>query len=173
MDIKINGKNIKITDGMHTKIMESLTKFNKYEILKAGTPCNVMIRTVKSDQIVEITIYLENKKVIRVEKRSKDLYTAIDMAEDALERQVRKYKETIIDKKRIPSVYEKNADEMGEESTSIKEKIIFLEECSTEEALQRMKKFGSNFHLFLNSDTGCIGVVYREKENCCGLITGV
>lgn len=173
MDIKINGKNIKITDGMHAKIMESLTKFNKYEILKSGTPCNVMIRTVKSDQIVEITIYLENKKVIRVEKRSKDLYTAIDMAEDALERQVRKYKETIIDKKRIPSVYEKNADEMGEESTSIKEKIIFLEECSTEEALQRMKKLGSNFHLFLNSDTGCIGVVYREKENCCGLITGV
>ena len=32
---------------MHAKIMESLTKFNKYEILKSGTPCNVMIRTGK------------------------------------------------------------------------------------------------------------------------------
>lgn len=132
-----------------------------------------MLRTVRNDQIVEVTIYLENKKVIRIEKCSKDLYAAIDMAEDALERRIRKYKEKIIEKKRIPSVYEEDVDEERKESTMIKEKIVFLEECSTKEAIRRMEELGHDFHLFLNSDTGCTSVVYRKKEESCGLITGV
>lgn len=145
MDIKINGKNVKITDGMHEKVMESLGKLKKYDILKEDTPCNVMIRTVKDDQIVEITIYLENKKVIRMEKRSKDLYAAIDMAEDALERQIRKYKERMIEKKRIPPILRENMDECEKETVAVKEEIIFLEDCSTEEAVQKMKDLKQDF----------------------------
>lgn len=61
MNTKIVGKNIKVTEGIENKINEKLDKLQRYEIIK-NAQCNVLIRTVKDDQIIEVTMILENKK---------------------------------------------------------------------------------------------------------------
>ena len=65
MKIKIVGKNIAVTEGIRTKITEKLSKLDRYDFLKENAEVNVLIRTVKNDQIIEVTIPLENKKEIK------------------------------------------------------------------------------------------------------------
>lgn len=82
MKMNVIGKNVTVTDGMKEKIYDKLGNLHKYGNLSEDTPCKVLVRTVKMDQIIEVTIFLDNKKMIRVEKRDRDFYKAIDMAED-------------------------------------------------------------------------------------------
>ena len=59
MKIKIVGKNITVTEGIRTKITEKLSKLDRYDFLKENAEVNVLIRTVKNDQIIEVTIYMQ------------------------------------------------------------------------------------------------------------------
>lgn len=168
MKLTIIGKTVTITDGMKEAITEKLSKCNKY--LKENTPVRVVVRTVKDDQIIEVAIPVGKNKVIRAERRSKDLYEAIDMVEEVLTRQLRKQKERKLDKKRIPTI--SFAIEEEEEQTLIKkEKQFDLQMMTPEEAIEEMDALDHDFHLFMNILDGRVGVVYRRKETGYGLLS--
>ena len=170
MKISIIGKTVTITEGMREAITEKLSKCEKY--LKESTPVKVLIRTVKDDQIIEVSIPIEKNKVIRAERRSKDLYEAIDMVEEVLARQLRKQKEKKLDKKRITisSVLRKEKN-LEEHFLVGKEKQFDLEMMTPEEAIDEMECLDHDFHLFMNIIDGRIGVVYKKKEEGYGLLS--
>ncbi|WP_097005307.1 ribosome hibernation-promoting factor, HPF/YfiA family [Lacrimispora amygdalina] len=170
MKISIIGKTVTITEGMREAITEKLSKCEKY--LKESTPVKVLIRTVKDDQIIEVSIPIEKNKVIRAERRSKDLYEAIDMVEEVLARQLRKQKEKMLEKKRIPinSVLE-TEKELEEHYLVGKEKQFDLEMMKPEEAIEEMECLDHDFHIFMNILDGRIGVVYKRKEYGYGLLS--
>lgn len=170
MEIKIIGDNIEITSGLEKRIKDKLEKLNKYGILKEDTPCNVLIRTMREEQIVEVAINLGSKRVIRAEKRASDLYAAIDMVESTLSRQIRKEKEKAIGKKRSCKKDAEHHDMEEEKQFNIKEKKISLILMDVEEAIEQMEMLGHDFYLFLNSDTGNVSVVYKKKVSGYGLI---
>lgn len=169
MKIKIVGKNVEVTKAMEEKIIEKLTKLEKYDYLKPETVCNVLIRTVKDDQIIEVTIHVGNK-TIRAEKRSSSLYTAIDLVESTLTRQIRKEKEKMIGKKRTTL---KELSKRGDNIVTpaiVKEKAVSLEIMTPDEAADRMEALDHDFHLFIDEDTENVSVVYRRKDSDYGVI---
>lgn len=171
MKIKIVGKNITVTEGIRTKITEKLSKLDRYDFLKENAEVNVLIRTVKNDQIIEVTIPLDNKKMIRAEKRSNDLYAAVDLVEETLAKQIRRMKEKVKNKKKTVSHYD--ILEESTEKISIKQKNIQLDCLTVAEAIDDMESLDHDFHLFMNVKTGTPSVVYRRKEGGYGVIAAM
>ena len=174
MKIKIFGKNIEVTEGIKSAINEKLGKLDKYftEEIKA----DVTLSVNRNEQKVEVTIPVKGN-IIRAEEVSEDMYASIDMVEETIERQLVKYKNKLIDKKKA---YRDNftadyidADYEDEDESAVKivrTKSFGVKPMDAEEACIQMELLGHNFFVFLNADTDEVNVVYKRKGGTYGLI---
>lgn len=101
MNIIVSGQHLKITDPIREYAEEKCSKIAKY--LENITEVNVMLTVEKTKSEgpihkADATIFASGK-TIRIESEDKDLYAAIDTMADKMERQVRKYKEKMKEKK--------------------------------------------------------------------------
>ena len=124
MKCKIIGKNVAVTDSIKSAIEEKLRRMDKYFIINEDITANVLIRTYKTKQKIEITIFTKMMD-FRVEVSEDDLYAAIDLAVDKLEGQMRKLK-TKLDRRHKESLGEAIAFEniQNEEDMAFMRKII-------------------------------------------------
>ena len=97
MKIKIFGKNIEVTEGIRSAVEEKIGKLDKYFV--GETRVDVTLSVNKNEQKVEVTIPVKGR-IIRAEEISDDMYVSIDMVEETIERQLVKYKNKIVDKKK-------------------------------------------------------------------------
>lgn len=174
MKIKIFGKNIEVTEGIKSAINEKLGKLDKYftEEIRA----DVTLSVNRNEQKVEVTIPVKGN-IIRAEEVSEDMYASIDMVEETIERQLVKYKNKLIDKKKA---YRDNftadyidADYEDEDEGAVKivrTKSFGVKPMDAEEACVQMELLGHNFFVFLNADTDEVNVVYKRKGGTYGLI---
>lgn len=174
MKIKIFGKNIEVTEGIKSAINEKLGKLDKYftEEIRA----DVTLSVNRNEQKVEVTIPVKGN-IIRAEEVSEDMYASIDMVEETIERQLVKYKNKLIDKKKA---YRDNftadyidADYEDEDDSAVKivrTKSFGVKPMDAEEACIQMELLGHNFFVFLNADTDEVNVVYKRKGGTYGLI---
>lgn len=95
MNLVISGRNIDITEGLRSAVEDKIGKLERY--FNAGTEVHVTLSTEKSRQKIEVTIPMKGS-IIRAEQTSTDMYVAIDLVEEIIERQLRKYKNKLIDK---------------------------------------------------------------------------
>ena len=174
MQIKIRGEKIKITPAIDSYVSEKVGKLDKYFENPEEISANILVRIRGIEQIVEVTIPIKNA-VIRAEERSKDLYEAIDLVVDKLERQIRKNKTKIQKKKNKVRLPEFNIDYQIEEKEEtkgkiVKEKIMETKPMSREEAILQMELVDHDFYVFKDDKTLETSVVYRRKDGNYGVI---
>ena len=92
MKFTISGKNIEVTDGLKSAIRDKLGKLERY--FTPDTEIIVTLSVEKERQKIEVTIPVKGN-IIRSEQVSNDMYVSIDLVEEVIERQLRKYKEKI------------------------------------------------------------------------------
>ena len=95
MNLVISGKNLDITEGLRSAVEEKIGKLERY--FTDSTEVHVTLSTEKNRQKIEITIPMKGS-IIRAEEVSSDMYVSIDLVEEVIERQLRKYKNKLIDK---------------------------------------------------------------------------
>ena len=95
MRYTITGRNIDVTPGLRAAIEEKIGKLERYFL--PDTEIIVTLSVQKDKQKIEVTIVKGN--IIRAEESSNDMYVSIDLVEEIIERQLRKYKNKLIDKK--------------------------------------------------------------------------
>ena len=174
MQIKMRGEKIKITPAIDSYVSEKVGKLDKYFENPKEISANILVRIRGIEQIVEVTIPIKNA-VIRAEERSKDLYEAIDLVVDKLERQIRKNKTKIQKKKNKVRLPEFNIDYQIEEKEEtkgkiVKEKIIETKPMSREEAILQMELVDHDFYVYKDDKTLETSVVYRRKDGNYGVI---
>ena len=149
MNINISGKGIDLTQSIKDTVEKKLSKLDKF--INKDAVCNVKISTQKDIQKIEVTIPMKNNTV-RAEHSSKDLYQSIDLVVDILERQIRKYKTKIQNKKQA-------------DNNAIFEVLpVYL-------VLVRYRlDVGHDFFVFSNAELGKICVVYKRGADSYGLI---
>ena len=98
MKFIISGKNIDITDGLRSAVEDKIGKLEKY--FTPDTEVHVTLSVEKERQKIEVTIPVKGS-VIRSEQISNDMYVSIDLVEEIIERQLKKYKNKLIEKKSI------------------------------------------------------------------------
>ena len=104
MNITISGKNIEVTDGLRAAINDKLSKLERY--FTPETEVIVTLSVEKERQKIEVTIPVKGN-IIRSEQVSNDMYVSIDLVEEVIERQLRKYKNKIVDKKQAAGNFQK------------------------------------------------------------------
>ena len=102
------------------------------------------------------------------------MYVSIDLVEEVIERQLRKYKNKLIDKEQTAAQLSKDfidEDSYDEEEIQIiRSKKFAIKPMDAEEACVQMELLGHNFFVFRNADTDEVNVVYKRKGNTYGLI---
>lgn len=172
MKFIISGRNIDITDGLRTAVEDKLGKLERY--FTADTEIIVTLSVEKERQKIEVTIPVKGN-IIRSEQVSNDMYVSIDLVEEIIERQLRKYKTKIINKKQNvetfqPEFIEKDYEDDTNEIKIIRTKKFGFKPMYPEDACVQMELLGHNFFVFFNAETEQVNVVYKRKGNTYGLI---
>lgn len=172
MRITITGRNIELTEGLKAAVEEKLSKLEKF--FAPDTDVFVTLSVEKERQKVEVTIPIKGH-VIRSEQSSNDMYVSIDLVEEVIERQLRKYKTKIIGKHKDggnlrKEFIEKENEGEEEEVKIIRTKQFGMKPMFPEDACVQMELLGHSFFVFRNADTDEVNVVYKRKGNTYGLI---
>lgn len=170
MKYTISGKNINITDGLKSAAIDKISKLERY--FDADTEAIITLSVEKDRQKIEVTIPVKGN-IIRAEQVSNDMYTSIDLVEETIERQLKKYKNKIIDSKQsagfTPEYIQEDYDD-ADEIKIVKSKRFGIKPMDPEEACLQMELLGHSFYVFCNSQTDEVNVVYKRKNGTFGLI---
>ncbi|MFW5632479.1 MAG: ribosome hibernation-promoting factor, HPF/YfiA family, partial [Acetivibrio ethanolgignens] len=124
-------------------------------------------------QKIEITIPMKGN-IVRAEQVSSDMYVSIDLVEEIIERQLRKYKNKLVEQKQSAVSFSKNFIEESvpddDEIKITRSKKFAMKPMDPEEACIQMELLGHSFYVFRNADTDEVNVVYKRKGNTYGLI---
>ncbi len=172
MKFIIIGKNIEVTPGLRQAVEEKIGKLEKY--FNSDTEAHVTLSVEKERQKIEVTIPVKGN-IIRSEQISSDMYVSIDLVEEIIERQLKKYKNKIADKQQgaVSSFKQEflDNDYMDEEEIKIiRNKKFDMKPMYPEDACIQMELLGHSFFVFINAETDQVSVVYRRKGNTYGLI---
>ena len=104
MKFIIIGRNIDITEGLKSAVQEKLGKLERY--FTPETEIHVTLSVEKDRQKIEVTIPVKGN-IIRSEQVSSDMYVSIDLVEEVIERQLRKYKTKIVNQQQAGGNFQK------------------------------------------------------------------
>lgn len=171
MEFIILGRNIDVTPGLRSAVEEKIGKLEKY--FRPDTQVHVTLSVEKDRQKIEVTIPVKGS-IIRSEQVSNDMYVSIDLVEEIIERQLKKYKNKIVDKQQNASSFSKmfvENDYMDDEEIKIvRTKKFDIKPMYPEDACIQMELLGHNFFVFFNAETNQVNVVYKRKGDTYGLI---
>jgi ribosomal subunit interface protein len=115
-------------------------------------------------------------RVVRVESDAFDARAALDIAADKYERQLRRLKERLIQRSRVPkdkglNLTSEPVDEVADRTASVVRKKTFeMRPMSVEEAALQMEMLGHDFFFFLDAESGKQEVLYHRRDGDLGLI---
>ena len=172
MRYTITGRNIEVTQGLREAVEDKLGKLEKY--FTPDTEAVVTLSVQRELQKIEVTIPVKGS-IIRAEESSTDMYVSIDLVEEIIERQIKKYRKKLIDKKQSAQAFsalfmEEEEDVHDEEIRIEKTKHFDMKPMYPEDACLEMELLGHSFFVFCNAETDEVCVVYRRKDGTFGLI---
>lgn len=174
MKFIIRGKNIEVTQGLKDSIERKLGKLDKY--FTPDTEIHVTLSVEKESQIMEVTIPVKSG-LIRSEQASSDMYVTIDLVEEVIERQLRKYRTKLIAKNHGGAdfqeefIHEDENDPVDDQEIKIiRTKKFGFKPMYPEDACIQMELLGHSFYVFCNAETEETNVVYKRKDGTYGLI---
>ena len=173
MKFTIRGEKIQVTDSIKNYIESKIGKLDKYFDNPESIEAHALIKVKDNNQIIEVTIPV-NKFTIRAEEKNKDLYAAIDLVVDKLERQIRKNKTRIKDRykkeEKIDFIFNFEIEVEENKNNIVKRKNIEIKPMDEEEAILQMELLGHDFYVFNNINEECISVLYKRKDGNYGII---
>ena len=175
MKYNIRGDKLEVTDAINNYVESKLDRLNKY-FKEDNILANVLLRVRGNSQIIEVTIPTD-KFILRSEEEDKDLYAAIDLVTDKLERQIRKNK-TRLNKQNFDNKFKElnfdfeieETEDSSENEAIVKRKKLEMKPMDEEEAILEMNLLGHEFFVYKDMHTNNINVLYRRKDGNYGLI---
>ena len=171
MKFIIIGKNIDVTPGLREAVESKLGKLGRY--FTPNTEIHVTLSVQKGHQKIEVTIPVKGG-LVRSEQESSDMYVSIDLVEEVIERQLRKYKNKLVAREQESTNFQKaylDKDyEEDEEVKIIRTKKFGIKPMYPEDACVQMELLGHDFYVFCNAESDEVNVVYRRKNGTFGLI---
>ncbi|MFA5687431.1 MAG: ribosome-associated translation inhibitor RaiA [Bacilli bacterium] len=176
MKYQIIGKNVEITKGIQAALEKKLSRMSKYFIINENVTCRVVVNAFRDGSKVEITVFTPYLD-LRAEVKHDDFYSAVDIALDKLESQMRKLKTRMDRSKnrlnlgRAFAFENIEAEKNGDiNETIVRTKSLYLEPMSIDEAITRMNALGHDFFIYLDEEDNRISVVYHRKDGGFGIL---
>ena len=175
MKFNVRGDKLVVTDAIKDYIETKIGKLDKY-FKEDSITANILLKIRGNEQIIEVTIPTDNF-ILRSEEEHEDMYAAIDLVLDKLERQIRKNK-TKLKKRNVNNKYkefnfdfELPTDDEEEVNTVVKRKTIEMKPMDEEEAILEMELLGHSFFVYKDMHSNELCVLYKRKDGNYGIIT--
>lgn len=172
MQIHISARHLRLTQALRTYVEEKVQKAQKYfnHIVWA----QVVLSVEKRSHQAELVLHA-GRQTFRSLARGVDLYSAIDLASDKIDAQLKKYKERVRDHhKGSPADLAEVPATAGADGTVrfavVKQPLVAM---SRERAADEMDQAGQRFRLFLDESTGQVSLVYRRDDDSYAVVLPV
>jgi putative sigma-54 modulation protein len=141
-------------------------------------------RSAQHRMIAQLTVRSRGK-VLRAEERDQDLFAAIDLVAEKMQRQITRFKDRLYSKGqmrgaetvRVPEAAEAVVEveavaeaEVEPVGSIVRTKTFAMTPMNPEEAIEQMELLGHDFFVFYNSDVDGINVLYRRRSGDYGLL---
>jgi len=170
MKFAIYGENVTVNDTMREKIEERLSELNKYVVIDEAQSARVTVKIYGGGLKVEVNVPTK-VGLMRSEVVHEDFSTAVDLAIDKLEDQIRRQKGRL-SRRHKDSLAENfvaaNADD--EDETPVRTKTVYAEEMVLDDAIMHMEMLSHSFFIYKDADSEKIAVVYKRNDGGYGLI---
>ena len=173
MKFIIIGKNIDVTPGLREAVESKLGKLGRY--FTPNTEIHVTLSVQKGHQKIEVTIPVKGG-LVRSEQESSDMYVSIDLVEEVIESQLRKFKNKLVARQQHGGNYNQELVDAQDnirddgEIKIVRTKKFGFKPMYPEDACVQMELLGHNFYVFSNAETDEVNVVYKRKNGTYGLI---
>jgi len=177
MDYKLVTRGFTATDAVEDHVEKKVSKLEKVMPEGDHVHTEVKIERENKDFRAELTVHIRGA-VVRTDEMTNDMYASLDLAVDAMDKKLEKYKNKRIARhkanSRILSEEMKKQDDEFEDEEEfediVKTKRFFLRPMNLEEAKLQLEMLGHNFFVFKNADTDEINLIYRRQNKTMGLI---
>lgn len=173
MQTSVTFKNLDPSEHLKSYVTDKLDRFDKF--LDNPAEANVVLSVEKFRHIAEINIS-GDRMTINGKEEVNDMYSAIDLVLDKLEKQIKKSKEKIRERRSNSKSRALDAAQM--ETAAIEEETekqvmvthIDYKPMDIDEAIMQMDLVRDNFLVFTNAHTDRVNVLYRRRDGNYGLI---
>lgn len=177
MQIQVAFRNVEPSEAIKEYAREKVGKVQKY--LDGPIEANVTVQVQKHRHEVDVNIFAGGLKIHGSETTG-DLYSAIDLVMDKLERQLRRYRDKLTNFGRnnrkgreVPyqlAVYEIEALVESPQPAKIMSESLTAKPMDVDEAAMQLDLSQDDFMVFINARTDTLNVIYRRSDGNFGLI---
>ena len=168
MKFTVYGENVTINDKMQEKIEGRLSDLGKYVVIDESSSAKVTVKVAGTDLKVEVSVP-SKVGLLRSEVIHNDFSTAVDLAIDKIEDQIRRQKGRL-SRRHKESIAESFFEENDEKDTPVKTKTVYADEMVLDDAIMRMEMLSHSFFIYKDIDSEKIAVVYKRNDGGYGLI---
>ncbi len=174
MRYNIHSDKLKITKNVKDYIIEKLNKLNKYFIESDNLTARIVIKIKNVNQKIEVTIPTKSF-VLRGEETNERLLAAVDLVVDKLERQIRKNKTKLQNKKANNKIIDDfnfvdGLDDEYSKKKIVRRKKLEMKPMSEEEAILQLEMLDHDFFIFRHATIDRVCVLYKRKSGQYGMI---
>jgi putative sigma-54 modulation protein len=174
MQVTVTFRHIEPTEALRKYAQGKLQRLSKY--LHRPMDAHVILSVLKKNHRAEINLSANGTSLFS-EDETNDLYSAIDLALDKIERQVKKLNakrknhqaDHTLPGLRLQVLSPDRFDERGAPEI-IRTQRIPTKPMSVEEAVMQMDLTNNEFFVFRNAQSESLSVIYRRKDGNYGLI---
>lgn len=177
MDLKINGRNMEITQRLDDYVFKKVDKLDRYLPSIVSARMDLSVEKAKSAadrQVAQLTIRNDRGVILRAEERTGDMFASIDAVMDKIYRQIARYRGKRQSARRGAQAEEMELLSLAEfeedEGEVVRVKRFSLVPMVQEEAIEQMELLGHDFFVFFNPDESSVNVLYRRKDENYGLL---
>ena len=177
MTVRVHGRNMQVPEEIRSFAEERFAHAGR--IFDDGGAVDVEFSERNNPRIddrfaVEITSTVAGH-IVRIEADAPDEKSALDVAADRYERQLRRLKERLIQRNRGANKGLNHAEgpsDVDEDRGAgiVRTKRFTMKPMTAEEAVLQMEMLGHDFFFFLNADSDTHCVVYHRHDGDVGLI---
>ena len=183
MQITVAGRHMAVTDPVREYAVEKIGKIAKIHD-RDDMQIEVVLHVEKNPanknrDVAEVTARMKGT-VVRAEEAAPDMYAAIDLVSEKLERQMRKYKAKLIDRRNGKTAVKTAPgdaeiaplleSEEPEEGRVVRTKTVDSKPMTEDEAIMQMELLGHDFFVFTHAETSAVNVLYRRHDGNYGII---
>jgi len=194
MQLQVSGRNLDITAPIREYAERKLARIERHLTEDTRVDLELAIernRSISANQHAELTVWTRGP-VLRAHEYAEDMYAAIDLAVDKLDRQVRRYRERRRhwrphhQARDIEALLPLADDDEGVSLTTgnggdpelpiptiVKTKRFNMKPMHPEEAALQLELVGHEFYVFLNAESDAVAVIYRRRDGNLGVIEPV
>lgn len=177
MQLSVTFRHMEPSDALKDYAHDKLSRLEKY--LYSAMDAHVVLSVEKFRHIADVTIMADGIK-IKGQDQTEDMYSAIDMVVDKIERQVKRFRQKLKNRKAKDRVTAKEvridviAAEAAEEAEGMPQVIrveqVFAKPMDVDEAVMQLELAAEQFLVFTNAATEKLNVLYRRDDGHYGLL---